>query len=412
MMKRVGNYELGSVLGEGSYGKVRMGVHIESGEKFAIKILDKARIKQENLIENLRQEIHIMKHIRHPNIVKLYEVLSSHSKIYLVLELVTGGELFDKIKECGPLPETQVRNYFQQIISAVAFCECQHIAHRDLKLENVLLDKDGVLKISDFGLSGLFKFDKFNIELMYSTCGTLNYLAPETFGNQGYDGHLSDIWSCGVILYAMLAGTLPFEDDSISRLIEKILSCNYEMPKNISISAQDLLRQILNPDPRTRISISKIKKHPWFLENYREPEGLYNEAENTKDSSQMMIDNQEDRPRVMNAFEIINYCTGTSINKLFDNEEFEPTHILSDKDPLLIIEKINDVMTTLKVKKRIQESTFKILYESMLPPNIQIEVEILEILPSLHVAIFERHLGNLMLYRKIFTTVKTALNQQ
>jgi len=126
----------------------------------------------------------------------------------------------------------------------------------------------------------------------------------------------------------------------------------------------------------------------------------------------MMIDNQEDRPRVMNAFEIINYCTGTSINKLFDNEEFEPTHILSDKDPLLIIEKINDAMATLKVKKRIQESTFKILYESMLPPNIQIEVEILEILPSLHVAIFERHLGNLMLYRKIFTTVKTALSEQ
>lgn len=166
---------------------------METHEKFAIKILDKARIKQENLIDNLRQEIHIMKHIRHPNIVKLFEVLSSHSKIYLVLELVTGGELFDKVKETGPMPESQARSYFQQIISAVSFCECQNIAHRDLKLENVLLDKDGNLKISDFGLSGLFKFDKFNLSLMYSTCGTINYLAPETFGNQGYDGHLSDI---------------------------------------------------------------------------------------------------------------------------------------------------------------------------------------------------------------------------
>jgi serine/threonine protein kinase len=185
---------------------VRRAENIITKTPYAIKVLDKAKIKQDNLIENLRQEIQIMKHINHPNVVKLHEVLSSHSKIYLVLELVTGGELLNKVREKGLLQEDEARLYFQEIISAVAFCEKQHIAHRDLKLENVLLDGEGHVKISDFGLSGLFKFDSTAISLMHTTCGTVNYLAPEVFGNQGYDGHVADIWSCGVILYALLTG--------------------------------------------------------------------------------------------------------------------------------------------------------------------------------------------------------------
>jgi serine/threonine protein kinase len=145
------------------------------------------------------------------------------------------------IENDGALSEANARFYFQQLISAVSFCGKQHIAHRDLKLENMLLTEDEKLKIADFGLSGLFNFDSNQISMLHTTCGTINYLAPEVFSNLGYDGHLADTWSCGVILYVFLTGKLPFEDDYISKLIEKIVSARYEAPKNVSKSAVDLL---------------------------------------------------------------------------------------------------------------------------------------------------------------------------
>ncbi|OMJ85078.1 hypothetical protein SteCoe_13663 [Stentor coeruleus] len=432
MIKRVGNYELRELLGEGSYGKVRLAENIASKKSYAIKILDKAKIKQDNLIENLRQEIQIMKHINHPNVVKLHEVLSSHSKIYLVLELVTGGELLNKVKEKGTLSEEEARFYFQQIISGVSFCEKQHVAHRDLKLENVLLDENGGVKISDFGLSGLFKFDSTSISLMHTTCGTVNYLAPEVFGNQGYDGHVADIWSCGVILYALFTGRLPFEDDSISRLIEKIVSGKFDpittsisapaldllekilvidprMPITTSISAPalDLLEKILVIDPRMRISILNIKKHPWFSTNYIEPLGEFSDIKSPDLDRQL---DSLDTPRVMNAFELINFSAGMIINKLFDNDLPNFTsHFVTKENPDILVERIKRAMEGINCKEKKKENKFLMTFESKSPPIICVEAEILNLLPELYMVVFSRVNGGLQAYRRVVNNMLSNL---
>lgn len=349
-----------------------------------------------------------MKHINHPNVVKLHEVLSSHSKIYLVLELVTGGELLNKVKEKGTLSEEEARFYFQQIISAVSFCEKQHVAHRDLKLENVLLDEDGKVKISDFGLSGLFKFDSTSISLMHTTCGTVNYLAPEVFGNQGYDGHVADIWSCGVILYALFTGRLPFEDDSISRLIEKIVSGKFDpITTSISASALDLLEKILVIDPRMRISIPNIKKHPWFSTNYIEPLGEFNDIKSPDLDRQL---DSLDTPRVMNAFELINFSAGMIINKLFDNDLPNFTsHFVTKENPDIVVERIKRAMEGINCKEKQKENKYMMTFESKSPPIICVEAEILNLLPELYLVVFSRINGGLQAYRRVVNNMLSNL---
>ncbi len=162
--------------------------------------------------------------IKHPNIVKLKEVLASKSKIYLVLELIKGGDLFEVIKESKDgLEESIARKYFQQIIRGVEYCHRRGISHRDLKPENILMNEEGVIKISDFGLSALNRKFHEGPNLMHTTCGTLNYIAPEIVKNTGYDGQLADIWACGVILFFCLTAKRPFDDESVHKLLDKIM---------------------------------------------------------------------------------------------------------------------------------------------------------------------------------------------
>ncbi|XP_044496394.1 CBL-interacting serine/threonine-protein kinase 23 isoform X2 [Mangifera indica] len=247
---RVGKYELGRTLGEGSFAKVKFARNVETGENVAIKILDKDKVLKHKMIGQIKREISTMKLIRHPNVIRMYEVMASKTKIYIVLEFVTGGELFDKIASKGRLKEDEARKYFQQLINAVDYCHSRSVYHRDLKPENLLLDANGVLKISDFGLSALPQQVRED-GLLHTTCGTPNYVAPEVINNKGYDGAKADLWSCGVILFVLMAGFLPFEESNLMTLYKKIFKADFKCPPWFSTSAKKLITRILDPNPMT-----------------------------------------------------------------------------------------------------------------------------------------------------------------
>eukprot|EP01028_Stygiella_incarcerata_P009336 TRINITY_DN43_c0_g1_i1.p1 TRINITY_DN43_c0_g1~~TRINITY_DN43_c0_g1_i1.p1 ORF type:complete len:435 (+),score=142.67 TRINITY_DN43_c0_g1_i1:113-1417(+) len=268
MVKRVGNYELGRTLGRGTFSKVKVGVDVRTQKTWAIKIVDRSEVVKEHMEAQLKREIAIMKMVHHKNIVNLREVLQTQRNIYIVLELVTGGELFDRIVQAKRFDEDTARMFFQQLIVGVDYCHRNGIAHRDLKPENLLLDGD-TLKISDFGLSSLTGEGR---DVLTTTCGTPNYVAPEVLAEKGYDGMRADIWSCGVILFVMLAGFLPFDDPTLSGLFSKIEKGDYRVPRFFSSEVGDLVRRMLVLNPAKRISIDKIKSHPWFKKGFKEVE--------------------------------------------------------------------------------------------------------------------------------------------
>ncbi|KAH9564135.1 hypothetical protein CY35_04G008500 [Sphagnum magellanicum] len=264
---RIGKYEIGKTLGEGTFAKVKYGKHVETGVGVAIKIIDKDKILKHKMVEQIKREISTMKLVKHPNIVQILEVLASKTKIYLVLEYVSGGELFSKILNQGRLREDQSRKYFQQLIDAVDYCHSRRVYHRDLKPENLLLDAEGNLKISDFGLSALpqqFRSDG----LLHTTCGTPNYVAPEVIDDKGYDGAKADLWSCGIILYVLMAGYLPFDEANLMTLYKKIHKADFTCPPWFSPAARRFILQILDPNPRTRITAAQIYKTDWFKKGY------------------------------------------------------------------------------------------------------------------------------------------------
>ena len=267
--KTVGKYELGKLLGEGTFGKVQLGTDIETGEKVAVKILSKAKLQQQNMGSQIKKEISIMKLVNHPNVCNLVEVLASSSKIFIVLELVTGGELFDKIVDAGKFSEDEARKYFHQLVSGVLYCHQQGVAHRDLKPENLLLDDSDNLKISDFGLSAMNLANADEMEggmkeLLHTTCGTPNYVAPEVLADKGYDGYKADTWSCGVILYVFLVGYLPFDQPTMPLLFKTIARADFEYPTWVVGEAKHLIGRLLTADPKKRITLQEVLAHPWL----------------------------------------------------------------------------------------------------------------------------------------------------
>jgi serine/threonine protein kinase len=231
-----------------------------TGHKVAVKILNKAKIKQLGMEEKVQREINILHLCTHPHIIRLYEVIDTPTDIFLVNEYVSGGELFDYIVSKGRLSADEARNFFHQIISGVEYCHFQKIVHRDLKPENLLLDANLNIKIADFGLSNLMRDGDF----LRTSCGSPNYAAPEVISGHLYAGPEVDVWSCGVILYALLCGSLPFDDESIPNLFKKIKSGMYSLPTHLSQLAKNLIPRMLEVDPMKRITIPEIRLHPWF----------------------------------------------------------------------------------------------------------------------------------------------------
>ncbi|CAM9384324.1 unnamed protein product [Laminaria digitata] len=265
MVKKVGKYEIGRTIGEGTFGKVKLAINTDTGDKMAIKVLDKSIIQRQNMGPQVKREISIMKLVRHPYVVQLREVLASSSKIFLVCELITGGELFDKIVEKQRFTEDEARFYFRQLLEGMEYCHSQGVCHRDLKPENILLDGAGNVKISDFGLSNLYSGgDDEALKLLHTTCGTPNYVAPEVLADKGYDGRMADVWSMGVILYVLLAGFLPFDEPSMSTLFSKIQAADFSYPRWFSPEARSVIDRILVPDPRQRLSLPQMKVHAFW----------------------------------------------------------------------------------------------------------------------------------------------------
>ncbi|KDQ21012.1 hypothetical protein BOTBODRAFT_80524, partial [Botryobasidium botryosum FD-172 SS1] len=250
----VGNYTLGKVIGEGTYGKVRLGTHRLTSTRVAIKQIPKA------LSAQLTREIHHHRRLHHPNVALLYEVIATESSIWLVTELCSGGELFDYLLEKGKLSEDETRRIFGELCLGLNYVHENGAVHRDLKLENVLLDERCHVKLGDFGFAREFEHGR----MLETFCGTTGYAAPEMLLGKKYMGQEVDIWSLGIILYALLCGTLPFDDEDENVTRDKILSGKYEEMEWLSEDARDLIRNILQLDPSKRLTIPLILNHSWF----------------------------------------------------------------------------------------------------------------------------------------------------
>ncbi|PPD74054.1 hypothetical protein GOBAR_DD29024 [Gossypium barbadense] len=381
--RTVGKYEVGRTIGQGTFAKVKFARNSVTGESVALKVLPKATILKHRMVDQIKREISIMKIVRHPNIVRLHEVLASRTKIYIILEFISGGELFDKIVHCGRLPENECRRYFQQLIDAVAHCHSKGVYHRDLKPENLLLDSYGDLKVSDFGLSALLQQ---GVGLLHTTCGTPNYVAPEVLSYQGYDGAAADIWSCGVILFFIMAGYLPFYEIDIPTLYKK------------------------------RIQIEGIKKHPWFKKNYLpvkpsdeevnldDVRAVFDDIEDQYVSEQSVA--KEGGPLMMNAFEMITLSQGLNLSSLFDRQQDyvkRQTRFVSRKPPRDIISSVEAVAESMGLK--VHTRNYKTRLERISANKVgefAVVLEVFEVAPSLFMADVRKASGDTLEYHKQF----------
>ncbi|KLT41045.1 hypothetical protein CC85DRAFT_292889 [Cutaneotrichosporon oleaginosum] len=270
-MIALGNYILLQTLGEGEFGKVKLGVHSEYGVEVAIKLIRRGQLETESRRANkVEREIEVLRQLKHPNIVRMLDVIDTAKYIGIVLEFAGGGELFDYILANRYLKEKDASRLFAQLISGVDYLHQKHIVHRDLKLENLLLDRHRNIIITDFGFANAF--EREGDDLMATSCGSPCYAAPELVVSEGlYVGTAVDVWSCGVILYAMLSGYLPYDDDpdnpdgdNINLLYKYIMSTPLNFPEHMSRMAMDLLLMMLVPDPQERCNIPQIEMHPWL----------------------------------------------------------------------------------------------------------------------------------------------------
>ena len=266
---KIGNYLIEKTLGEGTFGKVKLGTCLINKEKCAIKILEKSRMTDKDDLTRVKREFDMLIKFNHPNVILVMEIFENISSYYSVMEYCEGGELFNYIVEKKRISENEASFFYYQLINGLEYIHSLGVVHRDLKPENILLTKDHLLKIIDFGLSNYFIKGQ---KLLSTPCGSPCYASPEMVAGKEYDGVKIDIWSTGIILYAMICGYLPFEDKNHDILFEKILKCKVEYPQFLSNEVKDLLKKILVVDPKKRIDIPEIKKHSFFLKgkNYFE----------------------------------------------------------------------------------------------------------------------------------------------
>lgn len=337
-----GKYELGRLLGCGGFAKVYEGRDIVTNQIVAVKAVSKAKVARGNLAAHVKREVTIMRRMRHPHIIRLIEVLATKTKIYFVMEYAKGGELFAKLTK-GRFSEDLSRKYFHQLISAVGYCHSRGVYHRDLKPENLLLDENWSLKISDFGLSAVTEQIRPD-GMLHTMCGTPAYVAPEILAKKGYDGAKIDIWSCGIILFVLAAGYLPFNDTNLMNLYRKIYRGEFRCPKWFSPELKELLSRLLDTNPDTRISIQGIMEDPWFTKlGFKEVNNLrfFEDEEETEMKYDDDDSNGDDDSRFLNAFDLISFSPGCSLSGLFVKSEQSSRETFLVKDTAeMVVEKI------------------------------------------------------------------------
>ena len=257
----IGDYIVKHTIGKGTFSRVKLGINKYSGEKVAIKILDKLKIVEKEDLERIIREMRMLSELDNEHVIKVYQIYEDDNHYLIIMEYCEGGELFNYIVEKQKLSENETAFFFYQIIKGVEYIHSKGIAHRDLKPENLLLDKDKKIKIIDFGLSNYFD----GIQKLETPCGSPCYASPEMVGGNKYNGFFIDVWATGIILFAMLCGYLPFEDDNNDILFKQILSGKINYPSYLSEMSKDLLNKIIETEPEKRIKIEEIKKHPFYL---------------------------------------------------------------------------------------------------------------------------------------------------
>ncbi|KAJ9167472.1 hypothetical protein P3X46_022123 [Hevea brasiliensis] len=395
-----GKYELGKLLGCGAFAKVYHARNLRTGQSVAIKIINKKKIANPTLMSNIKREISIMRRLNHPHIVKLYEVLASKTKIYFVMEFVKGGELFAKVAK-GRFSEDLSRKYFQQLISAVGYCHARGVFHRDLKPENLLLDENGNLKVSDFGLSAVT--DQIPPDgLLHTLCGTPAYVAPEILAKKGYDGAKVDVWSCGVILFVLTAGYLPFNDPNLMVMYKKIYKGEFRCPRWMSQDLKRLLSRLLDTNPQTRITVDEILRDPWFRRGGFKEIKFYDEYYCGLDDTDK-ADKQEPDITNLNAFDIISFSSGLDLSGLFDdsyNAVEDGERFVSSESPEKLVQKIEEFAKAERLRtKRKKEWAFEIEGRN---GNFALEVEVYRLTDDLVVVEARRRGGEAGCFKQMW----------
>ncbi|KAF8109287.1 hypothetical protein N665_0098s0015 [Sinapis alba] len=332
----LGKYELGRLLGSGSFAKVHVARSIQTDDQLmAVKIIDKKRTAKAGLEPRILREIEAMRRLRHhPNVLKIHEVMATKTKIYIVMELAAGGD-FTKILRSGRLKESEARRYFQQLVSALTFCHREGIAHRDVKPQNLLLDKDGYLKISDFGLSALPE-NRSSTGMLLTSCGTPAYTAPEVIAQRAYNGLKADSWSCGVFLFVLLAGYTPFDDSHMVIMYRKIQRREYKFPRWFSKQTRSIIYKMLDPNPATRMSIEDVSETKWFKKSLETSEFKSNVLESDERLGTLRSD-------TITAFDLISLSTAWDLSGLFERRKMKRTRFTARVSAEGVVEKAKTI---------------------------------------------------------------------
>uniref|UniRef100_A0A0D9YN72 non-specific serine/threonine protein kinase n=1 Tax=Oryza glumipatula TaxID=40148 RepID=A0A0D9YN72_9ORYZ len=391
-VESIGRYRVGRTIGAGTFAKVRLAVDADTGTTVAVKVIDKRMVIRNNLMYQVKREITAMKLLNHPNIVKIYEVIATKTKICLVMEYVSGGQLSDKLSYLKRLDEKEAKKYFYQLIDAVDYCHRRGVYHRDLKPENLLVDNQGNLKVSDFGLSVLKK----------------------VIQHKSYDGAAADVWSCGVILFELLAGNLPFQDCSLTNLYRRISRAQFVFPQWLSVPQKKIIIRILDPSPITRAKISDIFDDKWLQDHCNPSARIENdddcdvieEASTDSDSSHNteVKETEEmtaETDRFINAFQLIARCSDLDLSGLFQEQKTKlasPHPVQETFDKIKVAAK--DVSMAVK---RMNSSLVEIQDSKLLPRSnldLTLSAEVIKVTPAHCVVEVSKSTGDLRSYKE------------